>query len=93
MSCRRRIHGGGEGRTPVIAPEGRYSHALRSHVRERRQARGRTGEPDHRVRFFFGGRIGEWNLWPEAGPVPNRKGALERHTRMSRSPWNLAAVQ
>ena len=35
----------------------------------------------HRVPFFLGGRTDARNLWPEAGPIPNRKDALERYVR------------
>jgi hypothetical protein len=42
---------------------------------------GETGEIDHRVPFFLGGQTNVSNLWPEAGPIPNRKDALERYTR------------
>jgi hypothetical protein len=40
---------------------------------------GNTGEIDHRVPFF--GDTNVSNLWPEAGPIPNRKDAFERYTR------------
>jgi hypothetical protein len=42
---------------------------------------GKTGEIDHRVPFFLGGQTNVSNLWPEAGPIPNRKEALERYVR------------
>jgi hypothetical protein len=42
---------------------------------------GKTGEIDHRVPFFLGGQTTASNLWPETGPIPNRKDGLERYTR------------
>lgn len=42
---------------------------------------GETGEIDHRVPFFLGGQTTVSNLWPEAGPIPNRKDALEHYVR------------
>lgn len=38
---------------------------------------GRNGELDHRVPFFLGGATTEDNLWPETGPIPNRKDRVE----------------
>jgi hypothetical protein len=39
---------------------------------------GDDGELDHRIPFFLGGRTDRSNIWPEPGPIPNRKDALER---------------
>jgi hypothetical protein len=39
---------------------------------------GEDGELDHRIPFFLGGRTDRRNIWPEPGPIPNRKDALER---------------
>jgi hypothetical protein len=39
---------------------------------------GDDGELDHRIPFFLGGRTDRRNIWPEPGPIPNRKDSLER---------------
>lgn len=38
---------------------------------------GASGELDHRVPFFLGGRTNVRNIWPERGPIPNTKDRLE----------------
>jgi hypothetical protein len=47
---------------------------------------GKTGEID-RVPCFLGGQTTVSNLWPEAGPIPNRKHALERYVRNFLADW------
>jgi hypothetical protein len=42
---------------------------------------GKTGELDYRIPFFLGGETKVSSLWPETGPIPNRKDALERYVR------------
>lgn len=42
---------------------------------------GEDGELDHRVPFFLGGRTNRRNVWPQRGPIPNRKDKLEGYVR------------
>ncbi len=43
---------------------------------------GRDGEIDHRVPDWAGGKESVGNLWPERGPIPNRKDRLESYARL-----------
>jgi hypothetical protein len=40
---------------------------------------GANGELDHRIPVFLGGRTDVRNVWPEPGPIPNRKDRLESY--------------
>jgi hypothetical protein len=42
---------------------------------------GASGELDHRQPFWAGGLTTPSNVWPERGPLPNAKDALENYTR------------
>jgi hypothetical protein len=42
---------------------------------------GRDGELDHLQPLFLGGTTDARNIWPQRGPVPNPKDALENYVR------------
>ena len=67
--------------TPVNRPRRSATMAFRATRYGFTSWSGKTGELDHRIPFFLGGETNVSNLWPETGPIPNRKDALECYVR------------
>ena len=67
--------------TPVNRPRRSATMAFRATRYGFTSWSGKTGELDYRIPFFLGEETNVSNLWPETGPIPNRKDALECYVR------------